>query len=99
MNHEEFRRFSKIMRGVDDAEEPEETEKERQRRLRLERAVRLKRLAPENRGGGVPLEILSAWPPAFVVAVLGLPPSVLVDELQRERAEFSRLAPLTLSGR
>ena len=99
MNHEDFKRLSRAVRGVDDAEEPEETEKERLRRLRLERAVRLRRLAPRNSGGGLPLEILAAWPPAFAVAVLGLPPSVLQDELQRERAELSRLAPLTLSGR
>ena len=99
MNHEEFRRFSKIMRGVDDAEEPEETEEQRQRRLRLERAVRLRRLAPGNRGNGLPLEMLAAWTPAFAVAVLGLSPSVLLDELRLERDELSRLAPLTLSGR
>ena len=107
MNHEEFRRFSKIMRGAGTAEVSaveafealEENEEERQRRLRLERAQRLKSLAPGNRGNGLPLELLAAWPPSLIVAVLGLSPSVLVDELQRERSELSRLAPLTLSGR
>ena len=83
--------------------EETESEKERKRRLRIERAARLKALARgTNRGGGLPLEILAAWPPAFAVAVLGLPPRVLVDELQRERSELSRLneiGPLTLSGR
>ena len=78
----------------------EENEAELQRRLRLERAARLKALARgTNRGGGVPLEILAAWTPAFAVAVLGLPPSVLVDELKRERNELGRLLPLTPSGR
>ncbi len=99
MNHEQFQKFSRIMRGAEAGEEPEESEEQRQRRLRLERAARLRRLAPENRGGGLPLELLAAWTPAFAVAVLGLPPSVLLDELQRERAELSRLAPLTSSGR
>jgi len=102
MNHEQFKTFSRIMRGAEAAEEPEETEEERQRRLGLERAQRLKSLARGNRGNGLPLELLAAWSPAFVVAVLGLPSSVLVDELQRESAELSRLnaiGPLTLSGR
>ncbi len=92
MNHQEAKQLLGGPLGL-------ETEEERQRRLRLERAARLKRLAPENRGGGLPLEILAAWTPAFAVAVLGLSPSVLLDELQRERAELSRLAPLTPSGR
>jgi hypothetical protein len=107
MNHEQFRTFSKVMRGggtaevsaVEAFEALEENEAERQRRLRLERAQRLKSLAPGNRGNGIPLETLAAWSPAFAVAVLGLPPSVLFDELKLERAELSRLTPLTLSGR
>ncbi len=99
MNHEEFKTFSRIMRGAEAGEEPEESEEERQRRLRLKRAVRLRRLAPGNRGKGLPLEMLAAWTPAFAVAVLGLSPSVLLDELKLERDELSRLAPLTSSGR
>ena len=107
MNHEQFRTFSKAMRGggtaevsaVEAFEALEENEAERQRRLRLERARRLKSLARGNRGNGLPLELLAAWTPAFAVAVLGLPPSVLLDELQRERVELSRLAPLTPNGR
>ena len=103
MNHEQFRTFSKVMRGAGTAEVSaveafealEENEEERQRRLRLERAQRLKSLAPGNRGNGLPLELLAAWSPAFLVAVLGLSPSVLVDELRRESVEFSRLAPLS----
>jgi len=110
MNHEQFRTFSKVMRGGESAEVSaveafealEENEAERQRRLRLERARRLKSLAGDGRGNGLPLELLAAWPPSLIVAVLGLSPSVLVDELQRERSEFGRLdeiGPITLSGR
>ena len=99
MNHEQFQRFSRIMGGAEAAEEPEETEEQRQRRLRLERAARLKRLAPGNRGRGLPLELLAQLPLVSVWSALGLSPRVLVDELQRESAELSRLAPLTSSGR
>jgi len=108
MNHEEFRTFSRVMRGAGTAEVSaveafealEENEEERQRRLRLERAARLKALARgTNRGEGLPLELLASFPPSLAVVLLGLPPSVLLDELQRERADLSRLAPLPLSGR
>ncbi len=78
MNHEEFKTFSRIMRGAKAGEEPEESEEERQRRLRLERAQRLKSLARGNRGKGLPLELLAQLPLTAVWAALGLSPRVRI---------------------
>jgi len=57
-----------------------------QREFRLERAKRLMALARQHgpeRLEGITIEQLTLMAPALAVTRLGLPPSVLVDELRR----------------
>ena len=78
MNHHELGQLSTAPLGLESDEQAE---------FRLERAKRLLGLA-RQRGGperlaGITLEQLAVMPPAFAVARLGLPSSVLLDELRR----------------
>jgi len=67
--------------------EPLGLESEEQRQFRRERAERLWGLAQQHGGAkslaGITLEQLSVMAPAFAVMRLGLPSSVLLDELRR----------------
>ena len=78
MNHHEWGQLSTEQAGL---------ESEEQTKFRRERAERLWGLAQQHGGGerlrGITLEQLSAMAPAFAVARLGLPGSVLLDELRR----------------
>jgi len=69
------------------AGQPIGLESEEQRLFRLERAKRLMGLARQfgspERLAGITAEQLSVMAPAFAVARLGLPGSVLLDELRR----------------
>jgi len=65
---------------------PLAVETEEQRLFRLKRAKRLMTLARQHgpeRLRGVTIEQLSVMSPGMAVARLGLPPSVLVDEMRR----------------
>ena len=77
-------------------------ESEELRLFRLERAKRLLDLASQygpDRLAGITLEQLSAMPPAFAVARLGLPSSVLVDELRRLQPITGFVPPPSMLGR
>jgi hypothetical protein len=77
MNHYELR----LLAGS-----PLAVETEDQKIFRLERAKRLMALARQHgpqRLAGITLEQLSMMAPALAVTRLGLPSSVLVDELRR----------------
>jgi hypothetical protein len=77
MNHHEL----KLLEGAPLADESEE-----QRLFRLERAKRLLALARNNgpeRLAGITLEQLAVMGPGMAVARLGLPSSVLLDEMRR----------------
>ena len=78
MNHHELGQLSGPNLGL---------ESEEQEKFRRERAERLWGLAQQHSGterlAGITLEQLAIMPPAFAVARLGLPSSVLLDELRR----------------
>jgi len=69
------------------AGEPTVGESEEQRQFRFERAQRLMGLARRHSGpvrtAGLTLEQVSRMAPAFAIARLGLPSSVLLDEMRR----------------
>jgi len=77
--------------------EPVGRETEEQVLFRRERAARLLGLA-QQRGSpvslrGISIEQLSLMHPAFAVAKLGLPPSVLLDEMRRLQPAPGPLLP------
>ncbi len=78
MNHHELGQLSGPTLGLETEEQAE---------FRRERAKRLLGLARQHGGperlAGITLEQLAVMPPAFAVARLGLPSSVLLDELRR----------------
>ena len=78
MNHHELKQLSTGSLGL---------ESEEQDKFRRERAERLWGLAQQHSGSerlaGITLEQLAVMAPAFAVARLGLPSSVLLDELRR----------------
>ena len=77
MNHYEL----KLLGGS-----PLAVETKEQRLFRLKRAKRLMALAQQHgpeRLWGITLEQLTVMAPALAVERLGLPPSVLVDEMRR----------------
>jgi len=78
MNHHELGQLSVAPTGV---------ETEEQRQFRLERATRLLGLARQYSGperlAGITIEQLAVMAPGFAVARLGLPSSVLLDEMRR----------------
>ncbi len=91
MNHHELQQLSGPPIGGETEEQAE---------FRLERATRLLGLARQHGGperlAGITLEQLAVMPPAFAVARLGLPSSVLLDELRRlsTEARFVPVPPL-----
>ena len=78
MNHHELGQLSTAPLGLESEEQAE---------FRRERAKRLLGLARQHGGperlAGITVEQLTVMPPAFAVARLGLPSSVLLDELRR----------------
>jgi len=87
LTHHELAQLGEAQIGV---------ESEEQRQFRLERAKRLMGLASRHGGpvrtAGITLDQLSVMAPAFAVARLGLPSSVLLDELRR-LSEETRFVP------
>ena len=94
MNHHELGQLSGPNLGL---------ETEEQEAFRRERALRLMKLASQQGGpvrtAGITIEQLSLMPPAFAVARLGLPSSVLLDELRRLSPRPQFVPFPTLPGR
>ena len=94
MTHNELQQLSGAPLGI---------ETEEQVQFRIERAKRLLDLASQygspERLAGITLGQLAAMPPSFAVARLGLPSSVLVDELRRLQPIAGFVPPPSMSGR
>ncbi len=75
----------------------DETEEEKEARLRKERALRMMGMAKRaGYAGGVSLARLTEMPPLLQAQILGLPPSVWLDEMRRLELRVkqpTRIAP------